>query len=197
MSCDCGIYMILNKINGKKYIGSSISLTKRWKNHLYRLRGNKHPTPHLQAAYNKHGEENFEFRTLFFCDPKILLLFEQRALDYYKPEYNASPTAKNRLGSKTSYEARLARSKKMLGMKRPKWVREILSKAFKGQIRNAKTYCGLISPEGVIYKNITNMAKFGREHNFKSKYIYSVITGKLNHHKGWRLLKETQNGMVS
>ena len=57
----CGIYKITNNINNKFYIGSSKNITKRFKEHKWRLKNNKHPNNKLQNSWNKYGEENFKF----------------------------------------------------------------------------------------------------------------------------------------
>lgn len=56
-----GIYKILNKTNGKFYIGSSINIPKRWWEHKKRLRLGIHQNIHLQRAWNEYGEESFVF----------------------------------------------------------------------------------------------------------------------------------------
>jgi len=57
----CGVYSITNTQNGKKYVGSSVHVFSRWHGHLTRLRAGKHPNKHLQAAWNKYGENSFTF----------------------------------------------------------------------------------------------------------------------------------------
>lgn len=59
-----GIYIIINKLNNKAYIGQSINIKNRWRNHFQRLKYNHHYNEHLQRAWNKYGEENFEFSIL-------------------------------------------------------------------------------------------------------------------------------------
>ena len=60
-----GIYKIENKINKKKYIGSSIDILHRWENnHKKELNGNYHHNLHLQNAWRKYGAENFFFTIL-------------------------------------------------------------------------------------------------------------------------------------
>lgn len=59
-----GIYLIKNKINNKLYIGKSMNLLKRKREHLNKLRNNKHENSKLQNAFNKYGEENFLFEIL-------------------------------------------------------------------------------------------------------------------------------------
>lgn len=68
-----GIYSIRNTINGKIYVGSAVNLYKRRLNHLSTLRRNTHKNPHLQASFNKHGEDSFEFITLEKCNSDSLV----------------------------------------------------------------------------------------------------------------------------
>ncbi len=59
-----GIYGITNAVNGKVYVGSSKSISRRWKEHRKMLRGNIHHSSHLQYSWNKYGEENFTFEVI-------------------------------------------------------------------------------------------------------------------------------------
>jgi len=59
-----GIYQILNLVNGKIYVGSSNNINNRKRSHLHCLRNNRHRNQHLQYAWNKYGEHNFEFEIL-------------------------------------------------------------------------------------------------------------------------------------
>lgn len=66
------IYMILNGVNGKVYIGKSINIKKRFQKHRYHLNHNNHPNSHLQSAWNKYGKSNFSFLVLEECDDQYL-----------------------------------------------------------------------------------------------------------------------------
>jgi group I intron endonuclease len=55
----CGIYKIVNRVTGQCYVGQSIRIKKRLKDHFRLLRRNKHTNPHLQNSYNKYGAEAF------------------------------------------------------------------------------------------------------------------------------------------
>lgn len=55
------IYKIQNSINGKFYVGSTGNLYERTRCHRNRLRRGKHHCKHLQAAWNKYGEDAFVF----------------------------------------------------------------------------------------------------------------------------------------
>lgn len=59
-----GIYAIENLVNGKVYIGHSVSIQRRWGQHLSDLRSGGHTNSHLQASWSKYGEENFDFIVL-------------------------------------------------------------------------------------------------------------------------------------
>ncbi len=56
-----GVYKITNSINGRTYIGraGAYGFYRRWADHRWRLRNNKHTNNHLQKAYNKYGEFAF------------------------------------------------------------------------------------------------------------------------------------------
>lgn len=57
-----GAYKILNKVNGKYYVGGAYkSFDSRFAWHKRDLREKKHRNRYLQHAWNKHGEEAFEF----------------------------------------------------------------------------------------------------------------------------------------
>lgn len=59
-----GIYKIITLHNNKYYIGSSIDIEKRWRDHLSKMRMQKHANTYLQNIYNKYGESDFAFVVL-------------------------------------------------------------------------------------------------------------------------------------
>lgn len=87
----CGVYKITNLINGKIYIGSSKNLRNRLWEHRALLRHNKHQNAHLQNAWNKYGEINFDYAILEKCNIEDQYTREQYYIDKYKPEYNIVP----------------------------------------------------------------------------------------------------------
>lgn len=83
-----GIYQIINTKNKKSYIGSSNNLIRRKKDHFRTLKKNKNHSILLQRAWNKYGEDAFEFKILILCKIEDLFEIEQYFVDKYKPEYN-------------------------------------------------------------------------------------------------------------
>lgn len=67
-----GIYTITNKVNGKIYVGFTNNFISRKQTHFANLRHNSHDNNYLQNAWNKYGEEAFEFEILEECSEEYL-----------------------------------------------------------------------------------------------------------------------------
>ena len=78
------IYKILNKENGKFYIGSTVEPQKREKRHFNDLQKNKHHCIFLQRSFDKYGIDCFEFlpREVTIADEKELRLLEERYIRF-------------------------------------------------------------------------------------------------------------------
>lgn len=98
-----GIYKITNKANGHFYIGSAVKLSYRWSNHKSYLKKGAHHNPILQNAWNKYGENSFEFSVLEIVEcAENLLTSEQKWLDVTdaaqrRDSYNINPIANSNL----------------------------------------------------------------------------------------------------
>ena len=81
-----GIYKVVNKSNGKIYIGQSINIANRW----YKHRNNpfnpesKQYNSKFYRAIRKYGIDNFEFSVLEECAREALDERECYWIDYYK-----------------------------------------------------------------------------------------------------------------
>lgn len=86
-----GIYAITHVASGRCYIGSSIAIERRFKEHLKDLRGAKHFNPHLQHAWSMYGEDAFAWSVVEATDYETRLpSLEQMHLDAHRPNvYNA------------------------------------------------------------------------------------------------------------
>jgi group I intron endonuclease len=78
-----GIYQIVNVRTGKRYIGQSENVSKRYVTHKYRLITGRHVNQHLQNAWNKYGEDAFEFRLVEECPVVALSVREQMYFNVY------------------------------------------------------------------------------------------------------------------
>lgn len=84
-----GIYQIKNNINGKMYIGKSIDIKSRWRNHISASKNPESPKylyP-LQQAFRKYGIENFTFTVLEECSEEELHEKEIHFYNIFQPEY--------------------------------------------------------------------------------------------------------------
>jgi|SRR5688572_3148924 len=119
-----GVYRIHNIFDHKCYIGSAAGkggLKHRWRTHKYQLNHDCHCTTKLQRAWTKYGASAFIFETLLYCDPENCLMYEQIALDHFKPEYNTCKIAGNILGIKRSRETIEKLRQKKLGSNNPRY----------------------------------------------------------------------------
>lgn len=107
-----GIYMWVNKINNKRYIGSSVNLALRllmYFNYSYLIRANSMV---ICKALLKEGYSGFRLEILEYLpvnpefNKNLLLEREQYYFDALKPEYNILKVAGSSLGRKLSKETK-------------------------------------------------------------------------------------------
>lgn len=75
-----GIYKITNTKNGKVYIGQSVDIDKRFKQHKKLLRENNHINYLLQDDWNVYGEDSFTFEVVEKCRSPYLNEIEQHLI---------------------------------------------------------------------------------------------------------------------
>lgn len=78
------IYQIRNIINNKKYIGSTVSLPRRYYWHKRALKKGQHHSIALQRAWDKYGENSFVFEVIKICSKSERLIEEQNEINRYK-----------------------------------------------------------------------------------------------------------------
>ncbi len=101
-----GVYCFINKINGKKYVGSSVNLRTRFLKYFninYLERNKNLP---ICLALLKYGHSNFSLGIVEYCEIPCVLYWETYSIGLLKPEYNILKTAGSSLGYKHQEEAR-------------------------------------------------------------------------------------------
>ena len=85
-----GIYKITNKINGNAYIGLSVDIKRRWKDHFQRYKdsSNKEYEKVLYKAFRKYGIENFDFSVIEECSLEELRKKEKYWIAYFDTFHN-------------------------------------------------------------------------------------------------------------
>lgn len=105
-----GIYCFRNKVNGKVYIGKSIDLDRRIKEHYYLLHSNL-DTSRLQTDFNVYGYSSFEVSILEECSKSKINEREIYWIAFYdarNPEkgYNKAKGGEGGCGHPQSVESR-------------------------------------------------------------------------------------------
>lgn len=209
-----GIYYIISRVNGKRYVGSSINVEHRFVEHRHRLRLGKHHSIVLQRAWNKYGEENFEFKVIVTCKPEELIICEQKHIDYFSVGqlYNTNIKAGSRLGMKHTSEAKRKMSLSQTGKVLSGEIRLKISKANsgKGHLHTPETRAKLSAMKkgkpfpyeqktgkridqidfrtGKVLQSFVSISEAARATRTDRRSIQRVLCGKLNKVKGcqWR-----------
>lgn len=138
-----GVYKIVSKTNGKTYIGSSININVRKRNHFNNLRSRRHTNSKLQNHYNKYGVDDLIFEIIETTnDPNEVLKIEQKyidKLDTFKTGFNMSPNAGNSLGRKHSEETKMKISKIQSDKTLSEDHRKKISRSSMGRVQTEET----------------------------------------------------------
>jgi len=198
------IYKIRNVVNGKFYVGSTIDARVRFQTHKRRLKKGTHQSPHLQAAWNKYGEDCFKFEIVEHVDDSAnLLAAEQHWLDAHagKPDcYNwAADASAPMRGKKHTEEAKA----KMTGIQ-PKGenhyrygktvseeTRKKIGDTQRGKKKGPRTFTeeGLARAQENMRRNAREqkpadfsmvLAKFPEEVKARYDFSNAIYTGALN-----------------
>lgn len=118
-----GVYQLVNLINGKSYVGSSVNLyirLKQYSNPNFLAKTIKNSNSAISLAILKYGFTNFGLRVLELTpldslnsktDKRNLLISkEQYYMDLIKPEYNILPKAGSPLGTINTEETKKNKS---------------------------------------------------------------------------------------
>src|SRR6267142_6702830 len=85
---ECGVYKIVNTVNGRVYVGSSLYFPERWRSHKRDLISCRHHNCYLQEDWVKYGEESFVFEMVELCSPEELLKNEELWINKLESGFN-------------------------------------------------------------------------------------------------------------
>ena len=193
-----GIYLITNNVNGKKYVGQSRNLIKRWNQHKTESRKDM-PRMIVDKAIKKYGIDNFSFEILFECPLDMLDDWETdmiRLYDSMRPRgYNCID--KCRGVSEKEIEKLSKRMKEKNPMKNPDVVDKVRNK-LKGVHTNRVTeYQIEVTKKRMKEKNpMKNPDVVRKVLKTKKERQEDIITKeyKMAHSKHINILQFSKNG---
>ncbi len=178
-----GIYKITCLANKRIYIGSSVELVTRLQRHRWEMKNNVHHNPILQASYNKHGAESFQYEVIEKCPRDALVEREQYWMDFYKAAergtgFNVIPKADR---SEMAEETKRKISEANKGKPKSPETRERMKQA---QQNRSADWCKAISDgkKGSIFspehRENLSVAKLGQRVASNLKPCICVETGE-------------------
>lgn len=174
-----GIYKIVNKVDGKYYVGSTKDFDKRWKKkHRKQLRANNHYNDKLQRAWNKYGENSFEFQIIEHISPptpESLQNAEQPYLDIAKAEqdncYNLKFIAEGLYGMSDSAKEKFRKTRNC-----PEWKKKF-SESCKRRPRRYGYKCSEEAKKKIGEKNKKRYSDPTKNPNY-DKNVYEFFNEK-------------------
>jgi group I intron endonuclease len=166
-----GIYKIINKLNGKYYVGSTMNFNRRWVEHKRQLNNGSHANIRLLRSWEKHGPNSFEFiviEQLNNMNKSDILDIEQKYLDIAEGEKHISYN---------------------LSFKTRGWGLSI--ERLKGCLPKGDKHKNYIRDVYIFKQTLTNELFTGTRHNFYTKYnlsknhVKELVTNKRLSLLGW------------
>jgi len=201
-----GIYKIINKKNGKCYIGSSNDIRKRWNSHRCDLEANRHQSEHLQRSWNKHGSDNFDFLVVEEIAPQkpqeALWEREQHYLDLLQPfgksGYNSVREAGGGTkGYKHTEATKIKMSKAHKGRAFSEETRQKMSEAKKGKKLSEETKRKMSEAhkgQKAWNKGVPQTEEAKRKISEANKRKTSPMKGRRHTEKAKQLMGESRSG---
>lgn len=201
-----GIYLIECMPNNKVYVGSSTRILTRLSRHRSDLRAGRHHCSYLQRAWNRYGEQAFEFVVLdtfeftsvgdlierevyywMLCQPNTLNKTRPAVWTPKTMEQRAQVVEQNR-GRKPSAETRARMSESHKKLDRP-WLRTEPIKLCIAKTRSSHFF---ILPEvGAVFDSLYELASFlnltrkqTKRRLQKTPYLLNLLVLRINRGSG-------------
>jgi group I intron endonuclease len=191
-----GIYIIENMDSGHAYIGQSINLTKRIRDHRSALKRGGHFNAHLQHAVNQTGIDNFSFRVLIECESFALDALEKLYIFKYKiigKSYNLDSGGNKQ--KTVSIETRTKQSLVRVGKKQSDITKKRISQSLRGKTKGTPSYqtrIKLSKASSKIPDEVIQLIKLDTRSTRKVAKNYGVsqtIVSRIRRNKGLRYVE--------
>lgn len=199
------VYEIVNTLDSRTYIGSSINFNHREKEHFRDLNNGNHHNSHLQRFADKYGVNTLTITILEECGNDIILEREQYHIDNSENLFNVATDAQAPMTGKKHTKETLSKISKatkgannpMFGTKRPKWLVNKMQEnrwnnvtKKEGVLRriNAPLRKELVITKGDVNIRCMSYAHAAKEIGVTYQSVESAIKRKSYKCKGWSIL---------
>lgn len=172
------IYLIINKVNGKPYVGATIANPEiRWKRHV-RSAIKEEDGQALHDAIRKYGSENFEILPIMEHQDKNFVF---NTLESYFIEFFHAHGSKGGYNMTTGGDG-------WLGMKHSQETKDKISKANKGKIR---------TPEMIKQMSESRMGKDTWNKGRECPQISKALKGRIFTEEQKQVYSESHKGFIN
>ena len=196
-----GIYEI--SIDKYVYIGQAEVIERRQRQHLRDLSVGRHDNDFMQRAFDKHGlnpdgwfrvlelvpeGEPLTPRELFWYRTRIAERGRDRVMNIAEP--GNAPTGE-RVVERRRQACQTSAERQRIEAIKGGWSdeRRAAQAARIAATRNI-VRPGFVGPDGTVYRNVTNLRAFSREHGLNNSMMSEMARGGRRQHKGWTRYEE-------
>lgn len=197
----CGIYAIRNKINNKYYVGKSINIYERIRQHINKLnKSSKDSNIHLNNSWLKYNRDNFEYIILEDIELNDDLLKQQELYWILKLKSNQREFGYNlRLDSETKCilsketKQRMSEGTLLYYKENPNALKEIGKKSKKFWKENPEIKSQMAKKVSKA-KHKYKIQQFDKQMNFIKEWFAVEDIIKVNPNYKWQNIYSVCNG---
>lgn len=188
-----GIYTITHLDSNRVYVGSSVNVAKRLKEHLGYLLKGKHHNHKLQRAWNKYGSDSFVFEKIESVANNRLKDREQFWIDAFlaaEDGYNIMSKADSVAGFKhteeTKIKMRKAKEGRYIGSSNPNFGKTTTDKCKQATKQANAKYYVVTRPDGTKVE-VFGLKPFCKIEKVCNSGLFKVLSGQYKQFKGYKV----------